>query len=344
MVFLPTNPECRTVAANQTENYHGIDLVKFLCAIMVFTIHISPIQGDVSGFSQYLNFGLRHFICRLAVPFYFVSSGFFLFKKMSPYNLNTDAVKSYCFKILRLFGVWNLLLFVGATGHLWYLGATVVAVTLLSVCLHFRIRLRYIGVLACLFYMVGLLGDSYHGLIAPLKNITVFNFLHKGYFRAFSTTRNGVFMGFIFVFMGAVFSWYKMNLRPRTALIGLVVSMFCLLVEVFVLKYNDIPIDYNMYLFLLPTTYFLFSFACTIQLKNCAIYKHLRNIGMLIYFLHMFIYKFVSLAMSVFEKCCGVNTKQHLYIVTLFLTLFIAVFIDWLSCKNKFKWIKWFLS
>ena len=238
-VFAPAiNNKELHIEVKQAKYYNGIDLVKFLCAIMVFTIHIPPIQGDVSGFAKYLTFGLQHFLCRLAVPFYFVSSGFFLFKKMSPYDLSTETIKSYCFKILRLLGIWHVLLFVGGTGHLWYLGATVVAVTLLGVCFHFRIRFKYICILACLLYFVGLLGDSYHGIIAPLENITFFKYLFTGYESAFTTTRNGVFMGFVFVLMGAVFAWHHRNLQPRTSLIGLIVSMLCLSAEVFVLKYN----------------------------------------------------------------------------------------------------------
>ena len=343
MFTLPREQE-QFAPIKESKNYNGIDLVKFLCAIMVFIIHIPPFRGEVSGLDKYVNFGLQHCACRVAVPFFFVSSGFFLFKKMPLYKLDKEIITSYCFKILRLLGTWYVLLFIGGAGHLWYLRATVIAIILLSLCFHFRIRLGYIYAIACVLYVIGLLGDSYYGIIAPLKNITIFNFVFKGYKFAFSTTRNGVFMGFIFVLMGATFSNCRIKLKPRTALIGLAVSMLCLFFEVFLLKFNDIPIEYNMYVFLLPATFFLFSFAVSAELKDRPIYKHLRNIGMIVYFSHLLVNKVTSLALSVVEKYCCIAIKQHQFVLSLLFTLLFAIFTEWLSHKNRFKWINWLIS
>ena len=334
-----------SIARNDTTaNYNGIDLVKFLCAFMVFIIHIEPFQGEVSGLALYVNFGLQHYICRLAVPFFFAASGFFLFRKMPLYSLDTEAIKNYCFKILRLIGIWHVLLFAGGTVHLWYLGAMVIAIIILSLCFHYHVRFRYICILACLLYAIGLLGDSYYGIIAPLTDFTTFKYIIKGYQLAFSTTRNGVFMGFPFVLLGAAFSQYKITLKPRTALMGCIVSILCMFAEVFWLKYNDIPVDHNMYICLLPATFFLFSFACSVPLRDHAIYKHLRNVGMLIYFSHSLINWIVSLGASVIEKYCSIYIIQYHFLITLFFTLIFAICVEQLSCKDKFKWLKWLLS
>lgn len=336
--------ESQPVPTDVVKRYNGIDLLKFICAILVFTIHIPPFQGEVSGFAKYVNFGLQHIVCRVSVPFYFVSSGFFLFKKMPLYELDKDIIKAYCFKLLRLLGTWHVLLFVGGTGHLWYLGATVIAVVLISLCLHFRIRLGYIYAIACVLYVIGLLGDSYYGIIAPLENITIFKLISEGYRFAFSTTRNGVFMGFIFVLMGAAFSNSRIILKARTALIGFVISMLCLFAEAFLLVYNHIPIEHNMYIFLIPATFFLFSFAASIELKDCSVYKHLRNIGMVIYFSHILVNKFTSLAVSAVDKYFNIDLVCYQFILSLSFTLLIALFLEWLSQKERFKWIYLVLS
>ena len=343
-MLVRSKEENHFVPANDKKNYNGIDLIKFVCAILVFIIHIPPFQGEVSEFTKYGNFGLQHFVCRVAVPFYFVSSGFFLFKKMPLYELDKEIIKVYCYKILRLLGIWHVLLFAGGSGHLWYLGASVIAIILLSLCFHFRIKTGYIYAIACVLYLIGLLGDSYFGIIAPLQNIAIFNLLFKAYRLAFSTTRNGVFMGFIFVLMGATFSKRKVILKTRTALMGFVVSMICLFAEIFLLKYNDIPIEYNMYVFLLPATFFLFSFAASIELKDSSIYKHLRNIGMIIYFSHLLVNKFTSLAVSVVDKYCSIGLVRYQFVLSLSFTLLIAIFIDWLSYKDRFKWVNWILA
>ena len=332
------------VPINEAKNYNGIDLVKFLCAILVFIIHISPFRGELSKFAEYVNIGLQHVACRVAVPFYFVSSGFFLFRKMSLSKLDKERIKAYCFKILRLLGTWHVLLFAGGTRHLWYLGATVIAIILVSLCFHFRLKLGYIYVIAGVLYCIGLFGDSYYGLSAPLQNIPIFNLLIKGYKLAFSTTKNGVFMGFIFVLMGATFSNRDICVRPRTALLGFVVSMFCLFIEAYFLKYNDIPFDYNMYLFLLPATFFLFSFAASIELKDRCIWGHLRSIGMIIYFSHLLVNWFTALAIRAVDKYCSLALAPYQFVLSLAFTLLIAIFIDWLSHKDKFKWINWALT
>ena len=330
-------------SVREPKNYNGIDLIKFVCAILVFTIHIPPFQGEVSGLAKYVNFGLQHFVCRIAVPFYFISSGFFLFRKMPPDKFDAEIVKSYCFNILRLLGTWHILLFTGWTGHLWYLGATIIAITALSICFHFRIKLGYIYAIACVLYFIGLLGDSYYGIIAPFENVTIFKLIFNGYMLAFSTTRNGVFMGFIFVLMGATISNYSVRLNTRTAIIGFAVSMLFLFVEVFLLEYNGIPIEYNMYIFLLPAAFFLFSFAVSVSLKDRPVYKHLRNIGTLVYFLHFLIYKITGTALSAAENYCCIAITQYRFVFTLLFTLLFAIFIEWLAQKDRFKWLNWII-
>lgn len=328
----------------QPRNYNGIDLVKFLCAILVFIIHIPPFSGEVSGMAERVNFWLQHGLCRLAVPFYFVSSGFFLYRKMPLDNLDTEVIRNYCFRLLRLVGIWYVLLFVGGDGQLWYLGATVVAVILLSLCFHLGIRPGIICALACLLYGIGLLGDSYNGLIAPLEKISVFRYLFRGYTLLFTTTRNGVFMGFLFVFMGAMFSKHTPRLTPRVSLAGFLGSMLCLSAEIFLLDRHDIPIEYNMYVFLLPATFFLFSFARAIPLKDHAVYGHLRSIGVLIYFSHLMVDWFVSLALRLITRLLGMDCNPFRFVLSLFATLLFAVCVQWLSRRETFRWINWLLS
>jgi len=344
MVSQTTKKEYCAELSDHSVNYNGIDLIKLICAVMVFIIHITPFPAQESDFFRYVNFGLQHYICRLAVPFYFAASGFFLFKKMPSEGINASRVKDYCFKILRLLGLWSILLFMGETGHLWYLGATVVAVILLSLCFYFKLRFRYICIFAVLLYIIGLLGDSYYGLVSPLSDITVFDYLFKAYSRAFVTTRNGVFMGFIFVLLGASFSRYNISPRPLSSFTGFVLSALLLFCEVFLLQYNDVPAGYNMYIFLVPATFFLFAFACSVRLRDSAIYKHLRNIGSLVYFSHLFIDRSVSLGIGAFRKLFSIDAAPFRFLISLMATLLFATVIELLSQKEKFKWLGLLLS
>lgn len=331
-------------ATSQPKNYNGIDLIKFLCSILVFIIHIPPFQGEVSGLVQYLNYGLQHYICRLAVPFFFVCSGFFLYRKMSIYILDIETIKKYCFKILRLFGIWRVLLFFGGTSHLWYLCATVVAVTFISLCLCFCKNFSFICVLTCILYIFGLLGDTYNGLVTPLTSIPVVKHIFDRYELIFGTTRNGIFMGSIFVLMGAFFAEHKVRMKPLTAVIGFAISMLLLLAEIGLLFYYNLLANCNMYIFLVPAVYFLFCFAYTIELKDHAAYKHLRNVGILFYFLHLFVNEFISLLISDLGKIGFTGMDRYQFIFSFAITLLLSVCLERLSCKQKFKWLSWLLT
>ncbi len=120
--------------------------------------------------------------------------------------------------------------------------------------------------------------------------------------------------------------------------------MLCLFAEVFLLKYYDIPIEYNMYVFLLPATFFLFSFATSLKLKDRPIYIHLRKIGMLIYFIHLLVKELVLLGIKIIDKYFEIELISYTFILSLIFTLMIAIFVDWLSYKDKFKWINWLIS
>ena len=343
MLSLSRNPLVYSRSVNRQKNLSGIDLMKFLCAVLVFMIHIPPCQGDLTMLEKTVNFGLQHCICRVAVPFYFACSGFFLFRKMPADRLDTDIIKEYCYKILRLLGIWSVLLFTGGTKHLWYMGATVIAILLVCLCCRLRINRKLVWAVAIFLYIVGLLGDSYYGLIAPLKSSTIINYIFKGYALFFNTTRNGVFMGFIFVLMGASFSRREMVLKPLLSLAGFLVSMAALAAEAYLLETHKIPLEYNMYVFLLPAVYFLFSLAYAIALKERPIYRRLRSIGMLVYFSHLFVNTFVSLFIRMLAKYWHVSIGEYQFVISLSITLCLAICVEWLSRKDKFKWINWAL-
>ena len=56
-------------------NYKMLDLAKYVAAIMVICIHCSVL------FKQpYLNFFIKQIVCRIAVPFFFISGAYFIRK------------------------------------------------------------------------------------------------------------------------------------------------------------------------------------------------------------------------------------------------------------------------
>ncbi len=351
------------------QNYNSIDLAKFICSILVVTIHILPFgYHGKTGIISYLNLNyiVQQYLARIAVPFFFVCSGFFLYKKTSLTNFTFESTKKYALRLLRLYITWTLIyfplslnrflknengiiygtlvyirdfVFTAIYTNLWYLKATAFAVLLISFLLYKKVTPKKIIATAFVFYMIGLFAQSWFGFITPLRKLTPFIWsLLKIVEELIVTTRNGLFFGFIFVGIGMIFAFYKVNISKNKALIGFIVSMFLMLIEVFLLKYFGFIREFNMYLFLVPASFFGFSFVHQIRLKNSTIYKTLRILSSLIFYTHLWVSYITSKILAIICKPL-VNTCL-LFIVTLILTIAVSMIILKLSELQKFKWFK----
>lgn len=95
-------------------SFNGIDVVKLICAFLVVMIHIMAFPKHFpQGWSPDLNFWVKNYFTRVAVPFYFTAAGFLLFRKTELDPFDSKRTRDYCLKILRLLGIWIFLLFVG---------------------------------------------------------------------------------------------------------------------------------------------------------------------------------------------------------------------------------------
>lgn len=327
--------------------FNGIDVVKFICAILVCMVHIRPINFEIfdnESFTNCINFGLRTWLGRIAVPFYFAASGFLLYRKMSFDNLNTERIKNYCFKIFRLLGTWTFLLFVGIQEHLWYLGALVLAVIILSMLIKKKIPLNYILIISIALYTIGLLGDSYYGFIEPLKKHFLLKVIIVGYENIFYTTRNGVFFGFIYVLIGALFAQKRISLNSKIAVIGFILSMFMMYLELYLLRTYSHPKDFNMLISLLPVTFFLFYIASHISINNTQICKSLRVIGEVIFFTHFLINDCVKMAIAMVSKFAGIDLSPFQFLITVSCATILGIIIDRLMKKESFNWLKYLFA
>lgn len=152
----------------QKKNYQNLDIAKFICSLLVVMIHTAPFEKSAPE----LNFFLVNVLARIAVPLFYIMSGFLLFGPMEYQNGTLCACKENHHRIFRywkriavLYGGWALayllivkipmwinigwwgphvikdaaaaLLFSGMHYHLWYLLALLYAVPLLYVLQQF---------------------------------------------------------------------------------------------------------------------------------------------------------------------------------------------------------------
>lgn len=88
--------------------YNSIDLFKFIMAFFVVAIHTRPLNNIGNLYIS----ELYNIILNMAVPFFFMASGFLLASKLTnPYNSeeNIHIIKAYLIKIVKLYLIWSII-------------------------------------------------------------------------------------------------------------------------------------------------------------------------------------------------------------------------------------------
>ena len=92
------------------QKYNSIDLFRFICAIFVVMIHVNPFgNANRNIIFKYLDFGITQYLSRLAVPFFFITSGFFLYRKTVYSSFSFNNSKKYIRRILKLYILWSII-------------------------------------------------------------------------------------------------------------------------------------------------------------------------------------------------------------------------------------------
>ncbi len=291
-----------------------MDLFRIIAAFFVVAIHIGPF-GLISTNAD---LALTYILGRIAVPFFFMVTGYFVLGK---YILETETkehllrIKQYLLKILKIYagsailylpiGIYagnysslgfydiiRMLLFDGTFYHLWYFPACIIGIlVVLGLNAIFvknpaSIKLKKMLVFCSILYLAGLLGDSYYGVISQIP-------LLKGFydilFTVGSYTRNGIFMAPIFLVLGIMAgnagSYCDRIKEKKNIQTGcfLVVSLLLMELEGFMVHRLNLVRHDSMYVFLPVVMYFLFTLLVSRGKKE---YRNLRTVSTWIYILH----------------------------------------------------------
>lgn len=335
-----------------------VDICKFICSLLVVSIHVPPTASYI------LNYDFIFYLSRLAVPFFFIASGFFLFRKMSYENPDYTVLWSFVKRILKLYLIWSVIYFPlafyyeisknpngivsglikyvrdfffdGSYSHLWYLSAMIVATLILMFLLKHRMKLKYILGLAVILYIIGLLPQTYFGLLEPLREYeTVWGIL-KAVESVIVTTRNGVFEGLLFMGIGMLFAFKPIRIKFKLSVVLFAFSFILFLAETVILQSLGWIREPDIYVFLVPTVFFLFYIVIHIELKQHKIYRYLREQSTLIFYLHLFVSSVLNLLLPI----VGLEITNSLiqYSVVIVATVIVSHIIILLS--RKFLWLK----
>lgn len=292
----------------QRQAYTGIDIFRWAAAFLIVAIHTSPL----ASFSETGDFILTRVIARVAVPFFLMTSGFFLLGggrretgRLSAGGRGEEKLWRFLKKTAVIYGTAILLylplniyngyfsggglpgkilkdlLFDGTMYHLWYLPASMLGAV---IAWYARKRMGYPGalLLTAALYIIGCFGDSYYGLT---ERISWLRGCYGLLFQVSDYTRNGIFYAPVFLILGGMTAERaaRHSFSERQCLTAFLASFGLMLAEAMTLRHFHLQRHDSMYLFLLPTAFFLFGWLLTFRGRRMVF---LRDSAMLIYILH----------------------------------------------------------
>ena len=276
--------------------YPTLDIFRIVAAFFVVAIHTSVL----SSFSENADFFLTGILCRTAVPFFFMVSGFFVMPQIAKHFYTIIQTQ----KKLGILYVAAILLYLplniyagqyffqnvpcflravfldGTFYHLWYFPAIMEGMLLLSLLQCFCSK-KICFFICLILYLIGMGGDSYYGITAK---VPVFYSFYEAYFHIGTYTRNGIFFAPVFLCMGWILSDFRFHLSLKKSKIVFLISFGLLALEAGLLHFFSVCRHNAMYLFLLPCMYGLFCLLLSLPYSRQCV--HLRKISMIIYLIH----------------------------------------------------------
>lgn len=284
-----------------TKRNYTIDLFKFISSIFIIGIHTN-LFVDIN---DALNFAVVDIICRLAVPFFAVCSGYFLSMSLMKNEYGAKLIKKQEWKLIKIYFFWSViflfysiptwiktgwmsfnafkdytLAFVtqGYHYHFWYLISLIYSLPLFYLSIRLIKKRKLLFVLMLLLYIIKTLSFGYSRWL-PTSIQTAFLIGSR-----FSALFNAVFLLLPLLLLGYFISQKKISLRLSLA--GFIVSFALLTVEAFVLKaFGQESVSFIFMTF--PTAYFLFSLILQINWNlNRNVFTLLGTASLIIYCLH----------------------------------------------------------
>lgn len=255
----------------QLNNYKMVDVIKYIAAIMVICIHCSQIFPQ-----EYVDYFIKNIVCRIAVPFFFISSAYFIRK--GSYD-KENYVKGYLKTLTKSYLLWSLvfipigldwiyqnlniagnllpiafilgLIHVGTYYHLWYIPAMIFSVFIVDKLLK-RISYKTLFCISILLYLFGSL-ETYYGFIS----LGMFKDFFDTLITVIFTTRSGLFYGMIFVVIGFYIFDNQDKLKSMLRHIPtLTIISGVLLIAEGIFLYSVQKLDMNFLIMLVPFSFF----------------------------------------------------------------------------------------
>lgn len=300
----------------EKDKYELIDILKFIFEIFVVGIHTGIMTDSNDTFEWYI----LHIFFRMAVPFFFIASGFLYGKSFIKNKQNLRKItKNQIKRLLIPFIFWMLVSLpyiimttkgdstLDATieivkkfifypwGALWFILALIVAI-LIEYWVLKKGKIKIAICIGVILYIICLLGNSYYFLLegTPFQRI-------MDLYRTFCiTTRNGIFEAFPIFSLGVYIATKEKSIEKISKNKIILCFIIALLIEIFEItfirtkEYRD---DHSLFFTTIVIASLLLMFC--IKFKKIRIKKIdtkiLRNLSTSLYFMHSPIINYLSL-------------------------------------------------
>ena len=293
------------------ENHNSIDLFKFLFSFVVVAIHTHPLPDQL--YNTILG-KIYDVVLQMAVPFFFIASGFFLGKKLTVQKSAVDvahdrlALKKNLSNTIKLYLIWMAIytplaiihyieidssllrslflylrgVFLVGEQHnnwiLWYLLSTIYAVLTMLALTKIKWDRKALILLSvsasCVFALC-----QYWGYYPGQVN-GVFSLIIKAIKYVFSYGR--IFNGMIYIPIGILLS-NDIRIFPRPLLWGM---FLCGFVGNFLNENKSLDVA-----FLVLSSIGLFGIICKLRIYgNTEVFRALRSMSKTVYFMHLYVW------------------------------------------------------
>lgn len=356
------------------KEYPGLDVLRIICAVLVVTIHFAPFGPWESV--QPLNYRFVQYFSRDAVPLFFMMSSFFFFKRViNDGRIDMKESMLKCFLYFKQYLLWTVIylfmiiknythgretiaelirdfFFGGSYFHLWFMPALIIGLMIVSCLYKYGLSSKKIFVISVLFYIIGLLGQSYYGLLNVVReNVSWFASLSEMYFKIFDTTRNGLFEGTLFASLGLMLSEQEKSKSENISasrlkyIIAVIVLLIINIAEVELVSKFSLAREADFYIMTPVICWFIFKLAASYRLPDTytddqyKAYKkrsyYIRNITMLVYFIQIYVGMFIKDGQNFITHQDG--SSYYLFPPVLIVSMIVAWFITMIKYKLQKK-------
>ena len=335
---------------SNSNSFPVIDILKLIFAFCVIGIHSWFLYDTRFGYYTYT------MIYRLAVPFFFLASGYFLARNVNSGNRNI-VIKDFLKKTLNVYlllsslcifinmvkgnnftlynilkNIWQVLIG-NCWGISWFLGALLFS----GIVIYFLKEKKYVKtamIISVILYIIGLLFNTYNFVLINHNFDSLYTFLAE----TFGNNSNFIFVGFMFFSIGyylALYGYEKISKSKTIYYLLIFLGFIILFFEVSIVKNHlDVVQFYEYYFAHLLIVPSLFILAIKSRLNKLIKFdtKYIRSISTYLFYFHAFVLELLLLYRN-YNSISILNSNIGFYLSILLISIIISLLFMFMKKK-----------